>query len=73
MGLLMLKCPQTGREFSTSIHIDEASFKRLPDTLTKSVCLTAACCTDGGPVRLAPATTQSSQCDVPADASGPLW
>jgi hypothetical protein len=37
MGLLMLKCPQTGREFSTGIHIDEASFKRLPDTLTNSV------------------------------------
>jgi hypothetical protein len=38
MGVLMLKCPQTGREFSTGIHIDEASFKRLPDTVTKEAC-----------------------------------
>jgi predicted RNA-binding Zn-ribbon protein involved in translation (DUF1610 family) len=38
MGVLMLKCPQTGREFSTGIPIDDASFKRLPDTVTKVAC-----------------------------------
>jgi hypothetical protein len=38
MGVLMLKCPQTGREFSTGIHIDDASYKRLPDTVTKAAC-----------------------------------
>jgi hypothetical protein len=38
MGVLMLKCPQTSREFSTGIHIDEESYKRLPDTVTKAAC-----------------------------------
>jgi hypothetical protein len=38
MGVLMLKCPQTGREFSTGIHLEEDSFKRLPDTVTKAAC-----------------------------------
>lgn len=30
--------PATGREFSTGIHTDEASYKRLPDTVTKAAC-----------------------------------
>jgi hypothetical protein len=38
MGVLMLKCPSTAREFSTGIMIDEGSFKRLPDTVTKARC-----------------------------------
>jgi hypothetical protein len=38
MGVLMLKCPTTGREFSTGIHVEEDSFKRLPDTVTKARC-----------------------------------
>jgi hypothetical protein len=38
MGVLMLQCPKTGREFSTGIHIDEESYKRLPDTVTKATC-----------------------------------
>jgi hypothetical protein len=38
MGVLMLKCPTTGREFSTGIHVEEDSFKRLPDTVTKAHC-----------------------------------
>ena len=38
MGVLMLKCPQTGRESSTGIHFEEDSFKRLPDTVTKAAC-----------------------------------
>lgn len=38
MGVLMLKCPTTDREFSTGIYVDEASFRRLPDTVTKARC-----------------------------------
>jgi hypothetical protein len=38
----MLKCPQTGREFSTGIRIEEEGFKRLPDTVTKAAC--PQCC-----------------------------
>ncbi len=39
MGALLLKCPNTGREFSTGIEIpDEASFRKLPDTVTKATC-----------------------------------
>jgi hypothetical protein len=36
MSVLMLKCPTTGREFSTGIYVDEDSFKRLL-TVTKAV------------------------------------
>jgi hypothetical protein len=38
MGGLMLKCSITGREFSTGISIDENSFRKLPDTVTKACC-----------------------------------
>jgi hypothetical protein len=38
MGVLMLKCRTTGREFSTGIYTDEETFKRLPDTVTRSTC-----------------------------------
>jgi len=38
VGVLMLKCASTGREFSTGIHTDEDSFRRLPDTVTKIAC-----------------------------------
>jgi hypothetical protein len=38
MGVLMLKCPTTGREFSTGILVEEESFKKLPDTVTKAAC-----------------------------------
>jgi hypothetical protein len=38
MGMLMLKCPTTGREFSTGIHVEEDSFKELPDTVTEAHC-----------------------------------
>jgi hypothetical protein len=33
MGLLMLRCPTTGRGFATGVNTDEATFKRLPDTI----------------------------------------
>jgi hypothetical protein len=35
----MLQCAATGREFSAGINIEEASFRRLPDTLAKQPCL----------------------------------
>ena len=38
MGVLMLKCSITGREFSADIHIDEDSFRKLPDVVTKTRC-----------------------------------
>jgi hypothetical protein len=38
MGLLMLKCPTTGREFSSGIHVEEDSFERLADTVTEAAC-----------------------------------
>lgn len=38
MGVLMLTCPATGREFSTGIHVEEDSFRRLPDTITNAQC-----------------------------------
>jgi hypothetical protein len=38
VALLMLKCSSTGREFSTGIHTDEDSLRRLPDTVTKIAC-----------------------------------
>ena len=38
MGILMLKCPKTGLEFSTGIQIERESFGRLPNTVTKAAC-----------------------------------
>jgi hypothetical protein len=38
MGVLMLTCPTTGREFSTGFHVEEDSFKKFPDTVTKAQC-----------------------------------
>jgi hypothetical protein len=38
MGVLMLKCPTTDREFSTGIEIDRDSFNKLPDTVTRAHC-----------------------------------
>ena len=38
MGMLMLKCRTTGREFSTGIYTDEETFQKLPNTVTKAAC-----------------------------------
>lgn len=38
MRELVFKCPTTNREFSTGIELEEDSFKRLQDTLTKAQC-----------------------------------
>jgi hypothetical protein len=46
MGTLMLTCSTTGREFSTGISIDEASFRALPNTVTKAGCPHCQCVHD---------------------------
>ena len=38
MGILKVRCPETGREVSTGIEIDPQSFASLPDKLTPSTC-----------------------------------
>jgi hypothetical protein len=38
MGLLRIRCPETGDDFSTGIEIDPESFARLPDKLPGSTC-----------------------------------
>jgi hypothetical protein len=38
MGVLMLRCPTTGRGFATGINTDEATFKRMPDTISTARC-----------------------------------
>jgi hypothetical protein len=36
MGVLKVRCPETGREISTGIEIDPQSFAALPDKLPVS-------------------------------------
>jgi hypothetical protein len=38
MGVLMLRCPTTGSGFATGVNTDEATFKRLPDTVSSAHC-----------------------------------
>lgn len=38
MGTIILRCPETGLEYASSIEMDEASFLRLPDIKMKSRC-----------------------------------
>jgi hypothetical protein len=38
MGVLLLKCPTTGQEFSTGVELEQDMFKKLPDTVTKARC-----------------------------------
>lgn len=38
MGTIIVRCPVTGLEYGTSIEMDEASFRRLPDIKMKSRC-----------------------------------
>ena len=38
MGLLKIRCPETGHDVSTGIEIDPESFARLPDKLAASKC-----------------------------------
>jgi hypothetical protein len=38
MGVLLFKCPETGRTFSTGIQTDEDTVQKLPEVLTRSMC-----------------------------------
>jgi len=38
VSVIMVKCPNTGRELSTGIETDQAGFDRLPRLLTYSRC-----------------------------------
>lgn len=38
MGVLLISCPTTGREFSTGIQLDEVTFRMLTNTLSTAYC-----------------------------------
>jgi hypothetical protein len=38
VGVLLIKCPITGREFSTGIETDEQSLELIPETVAQSPC-----------------------------------
>jgi hypothetical protein len=38
MGVLMLRCPTTGRGFATGVNTDEATFEQIPDTISTARC-----------------------------------
>jgi hypothetical protein len=38
MGLIMIHCPQTGREISTGIEVDTAAHSRSPVFFSRSYC-----------------------------------
>lgn len=38
MGVLLIKCPTTGHEFSTGIHVDADTLSRVPQELTHTHC-----------------------------------
>jgi hypothetical protein len=38
MGVVTIRCPNTGRDVTTGIETDSASFSQLPDVLARSRC-----------------------------------
>jgi hypothetical protein len=38
VGVLLIKCPVTGKEFSTGIETDKQSLELIPDTVVQSPC-----------------------------------
>ena len=38
MGVLLVLCPRTGREFSTGIQLDELTFRMLAGTMCTAYC-----------------------------------
>jgi hypothetical protein len=38
MGMLMLKCPTAGQDFSAGIHVEEDCFRTLPDAVSEAQC-----------------------------------
>jgi hypothetical protein len=44
MGVLLVCCPATGKEFSTGIQLDDVTFRMLTATLSTAYC--PYCCVD---------------------------
>jgi len=38
MGVLLIKCPNTGQQFSTGIHVDAETLARVPQEFTYTHC-----------------------------------
>ena len=38
MGIVMIRCPQTGRAISTGIHADRATFHATPVFFSRTFC-----------------------------------
>jgi hypothetical protein len=38
MGVILVTCPNSGRDFSTGIQVEEDDFRNLPDPSIKSHC-----------------------------------
>lgn len=38
MGVVLAHCPDTDRDFSTGIHLEESTFRMLPDVVVQSRC-----------------------------------
>ena len=38
MSTVVIRCPHTGRDFSTGIEMDQKSFDLLPESLVRSHC-----------------------------------
>ena len=38
LNVVMIRCPNTGREFSTGIEMDAATFEQLSDTRSQLMC-----------------------------------
>ena len=38
ISIVMVRCPTTGRELSTGIEMDAATFERLPDIRSQMMC-----------------------------------
>ena len=38
MGVLLIRCPATGRDFSTGIHVDADTLARVPQEFTQTRC-----------------------------------
>jgi hypothetical protein len=38
MGVLLVTCPETGREFSTGIQLDDVTFRMLTAALSTAYC-----------------------------------
>jgi len=38
MGVVVIKCPNTGRELSTGIQVDSSTFARMPNEVMETRC-----------------------------------